>query len=484
MNKRIIHDISASSLQVIINQLAGLIVFFVASRYLNKTIFGELSWALAVLMVSFAVLGGGIDQITVRKVAAGEDAASYLKIYLFHVFMTGVSFLAVLLLARAITGSQNIRLGLLLFLGIGQFFIFLSIPFKQIANGKEQFKVLLLMSTGANIVKVAGLLFLAWFARFTLSSLIFVYCLASATELLVCVYAARRFLRIPAGVRWDRVRYARLVKDALPQLGVVLCSAGIARFDWIFLGIICAAPILAEYSFAYKAFELSSLPLLILAPLLLPRITKWFGGKGETSAPSTPSVQRTEDLNLLARFEMILACSICLVLNIVWSPLIDGITDNKYGAVNTQNIFFLSCSLPFLYINNILWSVHFARTQMKFIFFVFMVTLIVTCAGDLILIPFFQGRGAAIAYLVAMIVQTVLFSANFQTRINTRIEKIWHSLALCGASALLSGYLSTRLHTGAGIQSVVSLGLYLACLVACRQIRLHDWIMCKRVMYA
>jgi O-antigen/teichoic acid export membrane protein len=481
MNKRIIHDISASSLQVIINQLAGLIVFFIASRTLNKTVFGELSWSLAVLMVIFAVLGGGIDQITVRKVAAGEDAVAYLKIYLFHVLMTGAGFLAILLLARIIFGSQNPSLNLLLFLGIGQFFIFLSIPFKQIANGRQQFNVLLLMSAGANILKVAGLLWLAWFERVTLNSLIFVYCLASAAELLVCIYAARRFLEISTAIRWDRIRYARLIKDALPQLGVVLCSAGIARFDWIFLGIICASPILADYSFAYKAFELSSLPLLVLAPLLLPRIVQWFNDERATTAfPAN----RVTDLYLLARFEMILACCICLILNIVWSPLIDGVTNNRYGAVNASNIFYLSCSLPFLYCNNILWSVHFARGRMRFIFFVFLVTLIVTCAGDLILIPFFQGKGAAIAFLIAMIVQTLHFGFNLPSTIDIRFEEIGRPLVLCGASAFLSGYISTRAHGGAGVQSLLAVGLYLTCLTACRQIRFHDWIMCKRVMYA
>jgi O-antigen/teichoic acid export membrane protein len=51
MKRRIIHDISASSLQVIVNQLAGLMIFFIATKYLSKTIFGELSWALAILMV-------------------------------------------------------------------------------------------------------------------------------------------------------------------------------------------------------------------------------------------------------------------------------------------------------------------------------------------------------------------------------------------------------------------------------------------------
>src|SRR6202042_1159796 len=88
---------------------------------------------------------------------------------------------------------------LLLFLAIGQFFIFLSLPFKQIANGREQFRLLLFMSTGANLIKVAGLLCLAWFGRFTLSAFLSIYILASAVELLACLFFGRRFLRLTPG---------------------------------------------------------------------------------------------------------------------------------------------------------------------------------------------------------------------------------------------------------------------------------------------
>ena len=127
MKRKILHDISASSLQVIINQLAGLMIFYLISKYLSKDVFGEISWSLAVLMVGFAVLGFGIDQVTVRRIAAGENAHLLLKIYSFHVLLTGAGFLLILLLVRYLAPGLFIRSDLLLFMGIGQFFIFLSL---------------------------------------------------------------------------------------------------------------------------------------------------------------------------------------------------------------------------------------------------------------------------------------------------------------------------------------------------------------------
>jgi O-antigen/teichoic acid export membrane protein len=481
MRKRVIHDISASSLQVIISQLAGLILFFVTSSYLSKSVFGQLNWALAVLLVSFAILGFGIDQITVRKVAGGEDAAYYLRIYLFHVLLAGIFFLVLLSLACLFAGGGNPRWNLLLFLAIGQFFTFLSLPFKQVANGKEEFRTLLFMSAGANLIKVAGIFLLALLHAITLDSFVGLYVLASAAELLISIFAGRRFLNLRPGITWDRLRYFRLIRESLPQLGVILCSAGIARFDWIFLGIISTAPILAEYSFAYRAFELSSLPLLVLAPLLLPRITRWLAGPGGAH----PRDRHIEDIFLLARFEMVLAWGCFLVLNILWAPLVDWLTGNRYGAVNGMIFFLLSCSLPFLYINNLLWSIHFALGRMKYIFFVFMITLLITSAGDLILIPFFQGKGAAIVYLSAIVVQTIQFIHHRgKDRTVTGLVRLWQPLLLCGASALLSGWLANHLHGGPGLQAGVAVGAYLILLFACRQLRFHDWVTCKRMIYA
>jgi len=116
-----------------------------------------------------------------------------------------------------------------------------------------------------------------------------------------------------------------------------------ARLDWIFLGLMASNIILANYSFAYKVFEVSTLPLLIIAPLLMPRFTKIF------RAGAVVDDKKMNELFILLRYEMIIACGVALALNILWVPVIDFITHNKYGAVNKQTILILSLCLPFLY---------------------------------------------------------------------------------------------------------------------------------------
>ena len=105
--------------------------------------------------------------------------------------------------------------------------------------------------------------------------------------------------------------------------------AGITRIDWILMGLLSTSAIVAEYSFAYRAYELSPFPLLIIAPVLLSRFSKFFAGNNDESL-----FFKKRELGQLIRAEMILATLIPLVLNIIWTPFVDFLTGNKYGAVN------------------------------------------------------------------------------------------------------------------------------------------------------
>ncbi len=62
MKRKVIRDISLNSVQVIINQLCGLVIFYILSVNLMKSDFGEINWSLAILLTMFNVLSFGIDQ--------------------------------------------------------------------------------------------------------------------------------------------------------------------------------------------------------------------------------------------------------------------------------------------------------------------------------------------------------------------------------------------------------------------------------------
>jgi O-antigen/teichoic acid export membrane protein len=288
-----------------------------------------------------------------------------------------------------------------------------------------------------------------------------VFIAGDTLELAFSIYLFNRYIRIPIAPRWNKVEYVQLLHQSLPQVGVVLITSALARFDWLFIGFMVSAVKLAEYSFAYKVFEISTLPLLAVAPLLIPRFTKLFKKENYSEG----------NLKLIIRIEMIIAAFTGLLLNMCWNPIIDLLTAGKYGAVNTKTIFILSLCLPLLYFMNFLWTIYFVQNRMKMILYIFLVTFGVNIIGDLLLIPFFKNEGAAIAFLASCLIQAALFA--IKNKIGELNEALF-TLAACAFCALISGFLAKTLFQNPWVALFISVVFYLSTLVLTRQIKSDD----------
>jgi peptidoglycan biosynthesis protein MviN/MurJ (putative lipid II flippase) len=213
-------------------------------------------------------------------------------------------------------------------------------------------------------------------------------------------------------------------------------------------------------------FELSPFPLLIIAPVLLSRLSGLFSISNEYDL-----LQRKQEFSLLIRIEMILATFIPLVLNIIWTPLIDHITGNKYGAVNETVFFILSCCIPFLYITNILWSAHFAQNHLKLIFRITVITFFIVLTGDLVFIPLYTAKGAALVYLFATIVEYFNYMRSSPL---SSIRETWLSPLLCLMLATGSGFLACYLSGSVFIRLAIAPPLFCLLLLATKQLRKSD----------
>ncbi|MBS1528921.1 MAG: oligosaccharide flippase family protein [Bacteroidetes bacterium] len=324
MRTRFYSHLSANTIQLVVNQLFGLVIFYFLSAGLDKTSFGNINFALALLLATFNILSFGIDQVAVRKIAAGENAQFILSLYLIHVLITGLAFYVILIATNSLFPSTLRTYDLLLLIAAGKLAIYFSTPFKQSAIGMERFRLLAEMSVISNIVRGVCLAILAYKHQITLQNVIYTFAGGDVLELISAYFIFKNATGMPSATRWNRTAYAALVKESLPQLGVVVITSALARFDWLFIGIFVSAIKLAEYSFAYKVFELSTLPLLAVAPVLIPRFTKMF----KEGKPDMPLLRK------LMKAELAVALFTVVVLNVCWSPVIDQVTNGKYGAVN------------------------------------------------------------------------------------------------------------------------------------------------------
>jgi O-antigen/teichoic acid export membrane protein len=171
--------------------------------------------------------------------------------------------------------------------------------------------------------------------------------------------------------------------------------------DWLLLGFMASKTVLADYSFAYRAYELSRLPMLVIAPVILPRLSRLMALK--------PSNQLQEQVNSFNTVELLLAMLLPLVLNILWTPVVGMITGGKYGAANATEFLILSLCIPLQFFINLLWSLSFSVKKYKAVSSVTVICATTNIALNLILIPLLNGIGSAVAFLITNILQAVLY---------------------------------------------------------------------------
>jgi len=412
INTRLFRDIALNTLQVLVNQVLGVFIFLLLSRSLDKDIYGELNWSLAVLTLITTILSLRLEQIVVRNVAAGKDPSAMLTLFLAHNAVTGLIFLGGLLAASFLFPAFFHRHYILWILSISQLLTFFSLPFRQLATGQSAFGWLTAISTVSNIIRCGWIGWLAAFSAITLPRVLIIFILSAGVEFILGGYIVVRKLKVPFSTRQNFATYQQLIKESLPQVGLVFLNAGIARIDWILMGFLSTRVHTAEYSFAYRAYEFSPLPLLILAPFLLNSFSRYFSGPGSGSALTGGPAHTPAPawLGLFVRLSAIFATLLPLWGMLLWAPLVDLLTHHKYGQVNNLTFLLLSVCIPFQYLINICWSAEFAANRLGRIFAITAVTAVIVVAGDCLLIPAYGGQGAAMAYLVSMIVQYGLYS--------------------------------------------------------------------------
>jgi O-antigen/teichoic acid export membrane protein len=173
--------------------------------------------------------------------------------------------------------------------------------------------------------------------------------------------------------------------------------------DWILLGLISTDAVTGEYSFAYRAFELSRLPIFIIAPIILSFFSRLLAGSAVMKEETQSKV------NMIFIAGAFLSVFIPLSLNILWSPVMNELFDGKYGSTNSIEFLLLSACLPLQFFINISWTICFASKKYKQISFITVITAISNLALNLVFIKLMGGQGAAIAFLLTTILQMLLY---------------------------------------------------------------------------
>ena len=204
--------------------------------------------------------------------------------------------------------------------------------------------------------------------------------------------------------RFKLTAYKKLIKESLPQYLAVIFDSSLSRLDIILIGIIGSGYVATgTYTFAYRAYEMARLPIVIIAPIIL-----------NIFAPMLVSGKKLEldkqkTVNDLYRVQIFLAMLIPLILNIFWSPLFDWLFDEKYGSVNSTEFLLLSICVPLEFFMNLMWTLSFTAKKYKAIATVTMLSASLNLLLNIILIPEYGGLGAATSYLITKVFQACAY---------------------------------------------------------------------------
>lgn len=446
--KQLVKDISANTLQTIITQVFALLIFYVTSKYLPKNDFGEFNWSMAIGSTIIALASLGLDVVFVKRIASNRDTVTISGIHFFHTLVVGLLLCTAILLLSVFWGGFYASHPLFLLVFINLSLINIANSFRLCLVGLESYRNLAIIAAITSVFKFLGIIALYLLGYFTIQTVISTFIVSSVLELILGYWYVNYSLahRVKPLLRVKEYKY--FILESLPQLGVVFFDSALARMDWILLGIISTAAATADYSFAYRMYESSKLPLLVIAPILLTRFSKLF------AQPDKIDQKSKDDVAVFFRVELFVVMLIPIVLICTWTPLIDYFTNNKYGAVNEVNYMLLAGCVPLHCISNYMWSMGFAQGQLKAIMYITLVVALLNFGLNCLLIPLYDSLGASIAFLISTFLQTVLY-VFFMKKDHLKLEL--HTCFIAFANAILSIVLAKLLTNNVIFATVVAL---------------------------
>lgn len=404
MKGRLIKSLFSSGLQAVSVQVLGVMFLGIVAFYLSDEEFGIISWANALSMFITTIIGFGLEQVVVRRIAASATSNWAAAAFLFHVFIGSVLGIVLITSFSYACTNCGTAVGVLPMFFVAQSVILLIVPLKQFLNAKHIFTPYGLIAILSNTLKILIAFILVKTASLSISVVAMIFVFASLLEfVMLLIYV---LVKTDFSFRFKIPAYKKLLKEATPQYLSAIFDTTLSRFDWILLGIIGVSyAATGAYSFAYRAYELARLPIVIVAPVILNIFANLLAKDGRLS---TGKIKTVNDIFVV---EVFIAVLIPLVFSILWAPVLDSIPNfaDKYGSKNETEFVILSVCIPIHFFVNLLWTLAFSARKYKKITTITVITASSNILLNVILIPLYSGVGAATAYLITTCIQVAFY---------------------------------------------------------------------------
>lgn len=402
MNKSILKSFFSSGLQAVAVQVLGVLFIVIVAKVLPKEEFGIIQTVNVIAMFITTLLSFGMEQVVVRRIAASSTSDWAASAFLFHNLIGSVLAFGLTVLVAYVYPGQGSAFHYLPLFFAAQGVIFLVTPLKQFLNAKHMFTPYGVVAVGSNLCKIILAILLIKTERLSVTTTGIVLLVCAAIELVSLLIYISTKTNFKMSFRFSA--YKKLIKESMPQYLSAVFDSSLSRIDIILIGFIGASfAATADYSIAYRAYEIARLPIVIIAPIILNIFAR-------ALASGNRIKQDTQhQINYLYTTEIFLAMLIPLVLNILWSPLLDMFFDNKYGSSNETMFLILSVCIPMHFFINLMWTICFSAKKYKKIATITMLSAVLNLVLNIVLIKYFGGIGASVAYLVTTIFQATAY---------------------------------------------------------------------------
>lgn len=455
-------------MQAIGVQVLGVAFFFLLSFHATKYDFGIIGWANAVSMLAVTLLSFGMEQVVVRRIAASDKSSWAAAAFLIHA-LCGTVALFLLLYAGSFLWQHNPFYYYLPLFFASQGLIYIATPLKQFLNAKELFAPYGLIALISNLGKVIVLYVLLQGGSISVKEVGLILCFFGFVELvcLACYIYFRKDIHLPFTFRFSA--YKKLLKESLPQYISAIFDSSLSRIDWILLGLVSTALSVAEYSFAYRAYEIMKLPLMVIGPVLLVKYSRMMAN----NEFDTRRASETGRFIVIALFLSVLMVIFC---NVLWAPIVTGLTNGKYGTSNALLFFMLSLCLPIHFLISMFWTMCFAGKKYRYITRITIIVAVSNLLLNLALIPLLGSTGAALSYLAATMLQAVAYYIFVRRHFLVLPAMAIWLIPLTGIAAYaVSAVLLEQWYARLG----VSMALYISGCLLFKQVRREDVVILK-----
>ena len=418
-------------------QIATRLIQLGASMVLARTLetsgFGDFGYLVAVLTF-FQFLGDlGVEKISLREIArdpTGADRLVGATMGLRAVLSIGAAAIAAAFLYAAAPSPRLARLGAL---------ACLSLPFNLASIYPAYYQAVLRVKKGAWISVVQGAIgsgfllagallpsLLPSIEERRLEAVVIAFALAPLATLGVSAWLARGDLR--PGIRGGRAVWGRLLREGAPLAFNTICLLASLRADQVILRSVKGAAPLGQYVAALRLLDAFSVVPTVLLVSAFPLMARF-----DRVAPERFIETTRYTCKLLATIVL----PVALAVSLLAEPILGTLFGEPYVPA-APTLAILVWSLFFAFSGMVISDAITAAGRQAIFLGLSVFTTAVNIGLNLLLIPRYGARGAAIAFLVYSASSLPVLVALRKTRplMRALLDATWRPVLVTATLAL------------------------------------------------